>query len=110
MELSSVHPQFRGRAAGRSGEEAFMLLSQFSGRRIKRPEQGLLSMHPFVDVLEGRNLFTATLHDGALHVTAVIDAPANEDGPSPWSDEPITSQELSADDAAGSLGELLATT
>jgi hypothetical protein len=87
-----------------------MLLSQFSGRRIKRPEKGLLSMHPFVDVLEGRNLFTATLQDGVLNVHAVIDAPASDDTPSFWSQEPITADDLSADDSGGGLSELLATT
>lgn len=87
-----------------------MLLSNFSGRRIKRPEQGLLALHPFVDVLEGRNLFTATLHDGTLNVTAVIDAPAADDTPSFWSDQPITTGDAATDEAAGGLHELLTTT
>jgi hypothetical protein len=85
-----------------------MVLSTFSGRRIKKPEQGLLAMHPFADVLEGRSMFTATLHDGMLDVTAVVDAAPGED--SPWSNEPVVAEDLSAEDAAGSLGQFLANT
>src|SRR2546423_5492322 len=63
-----------------------------SGRRIKAPERGLLAMHPFVDVLEGRSLFTATAHDGVMNVTAVIDAAPSDDAASPWSSEPIVAR------------------
>jgi hypothetical protein len=61
----------------------------FSARRIKTPERGLLAMHPFVDVLEGRSLFTASAVDGVLAVDAVVDVPNRDSAASPWSTEPI---------------------
>jgi hypothetical protein len=89
----------------------------FSGRRIKTPERGLLALHPFVDVLEGRSLFTATAHDGVMDVTAVVDAPAGEGTPTPWSTEYIDQRSAAATAAGeaaaagtGGLGELLVAT
>ena len=61
----------------------------FSGKRIKTPERGLLSMHPLVDVLEGRSLFTGAAHDGVVDIEAVIEAPASPRGRSPWSVQTI---------------------
>src|SRR5436853_291341 len=40
----------------------------FSSRRIRGPRQGMLGMHPLVDVLEGRSFLCATLHDGVVAV------------------------------------------
>lgn len=85
----------------------------FSGRRIAAPERGLLAMHPFVDVLEGRSLFTATAHDGVLDVTAVVDAPPGEAAASPWSVLPVSADAQGGPpqvDAADGLGTLLAAT
>lgn len=61
----------------------------FSAKRIKTPSRGLLSMHPFVDVLEGRNLFTATAHDGLLDIGQLVDGPASDHAVSPWSNTTI---------------------
>jgi hypothetical protein len=81
-----------------------------SVRRIKAPERGLLAMHPFVDVLEGRSLFTATAHDGVMDVTLVLDASPAEDAVSPWSNEPITAGESIDTPEDGALSQLLAQT
>ena len=87
----------------------------FSGRRIKSPERGLLSMHPFVDVLEGRSLFTATAHAGAMEVTAVVDVRQTDDTGNPWSAEYIAptgeaSNESDPFDAGTAAGLVAATT
>jgi hypothetical protein len=88
-----------------------MVTLSFSGRRIKTPERGLLAMHPFVDVLEGRSLFTATAHDGVLDVTAVADAPAGEATEASWSTEYIDGESAAAAaDDDGLAGLLAATT
>ena len=68
----------------------------FSLKRIKTPTRGLLSMHPFVDVLEGRSLFTAAAHDGLLEIKQVVDVPSSEHSLSPWSSTSIGT-DLSAD-------------
>ena len=81
-----------------------------SVRRIKAPERGLLAMHPFVDVLEGRSLFTATAHDGVMDVTLVVDATPAEEGASPWSNEPITAADSYEQPGDAGLGQLLAET
>lgn len=84
----------------------------FSGRRIKTPEQGLLAMYPFVDVLEGRSLFTATALDGVLCIQETIDAAPGEEAISPWStlliDQTGDAQDASAD--ADDLGRLISQT
>jgi hypothetical protein len=79
---------------------------QFSGRRIRTPEQGLLAMHPFVDALEGRSLFTATLHAGVLHVEAVVDVPARAELTSPWSTQQIAPAAGPPDDEPRDLLEV----
>ncbi len=61
----------------------------FSLKKIKAPTRGLLSMHPFVDVLEGRSLFTATAHDTVLAIECTIDAAPPEHAVSPWSNQTI---------------------
>jgi hypothetical protein len=78
---------------------------QFSGRRIRTPEQGLLAMHPFVDALEGRSLFTATVHAGVLHVEAVVDVPARAELASPWSTQEIAPAATPPDDEPRELSE-----
>jgi len=69
----------------------------FSLKRIKRPACGLLAMHPFVDVLEGRDLFTATAHDGMLDVCHFIDGPVSAHAQSPWSELEVVDAEEAAD-------------
>lgn len=64
----------------------------FSLKRIKAPSKGLLSMHPFVDVLEGRNLFTGSAHDGILDVQQVVDARSSEVRAMPWSANTIADE------------------
>src|SRR5688572_17030223 len=81
-----------------------------SGRRIKAPERGLLAIHPFVDVLEGRSLFTATAHDGVMDVTGVVDVPGADEAISPWSNEPIVSGAAESEVDEAGVGRLLATT
>ena len=46
-------------------------------------------MHPFVDVLEGRSLFTASAHDGVLDIKQFVDVPASDHATSPWSNTAI---------------------
>ncbi|HEX8912582.1 MAG TPA: hypothetical protein VF796_09515 [Humisphaera sp.] len=83
----------------------------FSGRRIKAPERGLLAMHPFVDVLEGRSLFSAVAHDGVVDVDAVVDVPAREGAGSPWSTRAIGSgAAVEADDDDGTAALVVRTT
>lgn len=78
----------------------------FSVKRIKTPSKGLLSMHPFVDVLEGRNLFTAVAHDGNLEIAQLVDGPASEHVTSPWSNTAIA--DTADDDVIVDAGAALA--
>lgn len=43
----------------------------FSSRQINTPSRGVFSMHPFVDVLEGRSFLCATVHEGVFAVEAL---------------------------------------
>ena len=61
----------------------------FSAKKIKTPDRGLLAMHPFVDALEGRSLFTATAHDGLLEVAQVQQVGPGTTYQSPWSEHAI---------------------
>lgn len=67
-----------------------------TSRRIKAPQRGLLTLHPLVDVLEGRSLFTATAHDGVLAVESVVVAPPPAATLSPWSARAIRTAESAA--------------
>src|SRR5688572_31489951 len=64
----------------------------FSFKKIKAPSRGLLSMHPFVDVLEGRSLFTATAHETVLAIESTVDAAPPEHAISPWSSTTMGSE------------------
>lgn len=73
----------------------------FSRKRIKTPEHGLLALHPFVDVLEGRSLFTATAHDSVLDIQQLVDRPTSDYAISAWSNSSITAASSDTVDDAG---------